>query len=81
MPFSRLLIPTTLVQSGRSVAGVSEAQYPSSWKIPASACVVIRAARTGDDHSKLTWLALGDDHEGLSSRVEQLTALLRSVKP
>ena len=30
---------------------------------------------------KLTWLALGEDHAALSRRVEQLTALLRSVKP
>jgi hypothetical protein len=30
---------------------------------------------------KLTWLALGEDHAALSRRVEQLIALLRSVKP
>jgi hypothetical protein len=30
---------------------------------------------------KLTWLALGEDHAALSRRVEQLTALLRFVKP
>ena len=88
MPFSRLLMPTTLVQrgssvqSGTSVAGVSETfRNPSSWNRPASPCVRILEARTGNGESKLTWLALGDDHEGLFSRVEQLTALLRSVKP
>ena len=32
-------------------------------------------------HSKLTWLALRDDHADLCRRVEQLTALLRPVKP
>lgn len=30
---------------------------------------------------KLTWLALGEDQAALSRRVEQLTALLRPVKP
>ncbi len=30
---------------------------------------------------KLTWLALGEDHEALSRRVEHLTALPRLVKP
>ena len=45
-------------------------------------CLPVSRLLLSKDHQiKLTWLALGDDHEGLSSRVEQLTALLRSVKP